>query len=162
MVAVILAQLTIAAADFFWLWRRHRRQLRMSRSEVQDEIKETEGDPALKMRVRRIRIRRARHRMLAAVSTATVIVTNPTHYAVALNYDKGKVEVPVLVAKGVDSLALRIRNTALEHGVPVVVNPSLARTLYRLPLGSSIPSDLYQIVAELIAYVWRLNGRRLS
>ncbi len=162
LLAVVLAQTVIAGADIFWLWRQHLRQLRMSRSDVKDETKETEGDPAIKMRIRRLRMRRARQRMLAAVPTATVIVTNPTHYAVALTYDTQKSSVPRLVAKGVDSLAMRIRDTAREHGVPIVANPPLARTLHQLPLGSPIPPELYKVVAELIAYVWRLSGRRRS
>jgi flagellar biosynthesis protein FlhB len=162
LLAVVLAQTVIAAADMWWLWRQHSRQLRMSRSDVKDEVKETDGDPAIKMRIRRLRMRRARQRMLAAVPTATVIVTNPTHYAVALTYDSKKSSVPRLVAKGVDSLAARIRDTAREHGVPIVANPPLARTLHQLPLGSAIPPELYKVVAELIAYVWRLTGRRQS
>jgi flagellar biosynthetic protein FlhB len=156
---VVLAQAVIAAADVYRLWRQHLRQLRMSRSDIRDETKETEGDPAIKMRIRRIRVRRARQRMLAAVPKATVVVTNPTHYAAALTYDSDNSRVPVLVAKGVDSLAIRIKEAASEHGVPIVTNPPLARTLHQLPLGSPIPPDLYKIVAELIAYVWRLNGR---
>ena len=157
LLAVVLAQTVIAGADVFWLWRQHLRQLRMSRSDIKDENKESDGDPAVKMRIRRLRMRRARQRMLAAVPTATVIVTNPTHYAVAK-----KSNVPRLVAKGVDSLAARIRDTAREHGVPIVENPPLARTLHELPLGSPIPAELYKVVAELIAYVWRLSGRRRS
>jgi flagellar biosynthetic protein FlhB len=162
LLAVVLAQTVIAVADMFWLWRQHLRQLRMTRSDVKDETKETEGDPAIKMRVRRLRMRRARQRMLAAVPNATVIVVNPTHYAVALTYDSEKSSVPRLVAKGVDSLAARIRETGREHGVPIVENPPLARTLHQLPLGSPIPPELYKVVAELIAYVWRLSGRRRS
>jgi flagellar biosynthetic protein FlhB len=162
LLAVVLAQTVIAAVDIFWLWRQHLRQLRMSRSDVKDETKETDGDPAIKMRIRRIRMRRARQRMLAAVRTATVVVTNPTHYAVALTYDSKKSSVPKLVAKGVDTLAARIRDTARENGVPVVVNPPLARTLHELPLDSAIPAELYKVVAELIAYVWRISGRRRS
>jgi flagellar biosynthesis protein FlhB len=160
LLAVVLAQLVIAGADMFWLWRQHLRQLRMSRSDIKDETKETDGDPAIKMRIRRLRMRRARQRMLAAVPKATVVVTNPTHYAVALSYDIKKSSVPRLVAKGVDTLAARIRDTAREHGVPIVANPPLARTLHELPLGSPIPPELYKVVAELIAYVWRLSGRR--
>jgi flagellar biosynthetic protein FlhB len=160
LLAVVLAQLVIAGADMFWLWRQHLRQLRMSRSDIKDETKETDGDPAIKMRIRRLRMRRARQRMLAAVPKATVVVTNPTHYAVALSYDVKKSSVPRLVAKGVDTLAARIRDTAREHGVPIVANPPLARTLHELPLGSPIPPELYKVVAELIAYVWRLSGRR--
>jgi flagellar biosynthesis protein FlhB len=144
------------------MWRQHLRQLRMTRSDIKDEAKETDGDPAIKMRMRRLRMRRARQRMLAAVSTATVVVTNPTHYAVALTYDSEKSSVPRLVAKGVDSLAERIRDAARKHGVPIVVNPPLARTLHQLPLDSPIPPELYKAVAELIAYIWRLSGRRPS
>jgi flagellar biosynthetic protein FlhB len=160
LLAVVLAQLVIAGADMFWLWRQHLSKLRMSRSDIRDEAKEMEGDPAIKMRIRRLRMRRARQRMLAAVPKATVVVTNPTHYAVALTYDTKKSSVPRLVAKGVDTLAARIRDTAREHGVPIVANPPLARTLHELPLGSPIPPELYKVVAELIAYVWRLSGRR--
>ena len=159
LLAVVLAQAVIAGADMFWQWRQHLRQLRMSRTDVKDETKETDGDPAIKMRIRRLRMRRARQRMLAAVPTATVVVTNPTHYAVALTYDSAKSSVPRLVAKGVDSMAARIREAAREHGVPIVENPPLARTLHQLPLDSRIPPELYKVVAELIAYVWRLNGR---
>jgi flagellar biosynthesis protein FlhB len=162
LLAVVLAQIVIAGADIFWLWRQHLKKLRMSRTDIKDEAKENDGDPAIKMRIRRIRMRRARQRMLAAVRTATVVVTNPTHYAVALTYNTEKGNVPRLVAKGVDSLAERIREAAREHGVPIVTNPPLARTLHQLPLDSRIPPELYKAVAELIAYVWRLSGRRRS
>jgi flagellar biosynthetic protein FlhB len=160
LLTVLVAQTVIAGADIGWLWRQHQRQLRMTRTDIKDETKETEGDPAIKMRIRRLRMRRARQRMLAAVPGATVVVTNPTHYAVALTYDSNKSNVPLLVAKGVDSLAARIKDTAREHGVPIVVNPPLTRTLHQLPLGSPIPPELYKVVAELIAYVWRISGRR--
>ena len=159
LIAVLLAQTVIAGADYFWVWRRHQRTLRMSRTDIRDEQKETDGDPAIKARIRRIRMRRARQRMLAAVPAATVVVTNPTHYAVALSYDSEKSHVPTLVAKGVDSMAARIRETAAAHGVPIIANPPLARTLHQLPLGAAIPPELYKAVAELIAHVWRLSGR---
>jgi flagellar biosynthesis protein FlhB len=162
LLAVVLAQVVIAGADMFWLWRQHLRKLRMSRSDIRDETKEMEGDPAIKMRIRRLRMQRARRRMLAAVPKATVVVTNPTHYAVALTYDTKKSSVPRLVAKGVDTMAARIRDTAREHRVPIVANPPLARALHELPLGSPIPPELYKVVAELIAYVWRLSGRRAA
>ena len=159
LLAVVMAQAGIAAFDIFWVWRQHHLTMRMSRTGIKDEQKETEGDPAIKMRMRRIRMRRARQRMLASVSHATVVITNPTHYAVALTYDSGKSAVPILVAKGVDSMAARIRDSAKQHGVPIVANPPLARTLHQLPLGTKIPPELYKVVAELIAYVWRLGGR---
>jgi len=133
--------------------------VRMSRQEVKDEHKETEGDPQIKARIRRLRMQRAKRRMLKAVPKAAVVVTNPTHYAVALAYQRGGTAAPRVVAKGVDSLALRIREVAREHNVPVVANPQLARTLHALELDREIPQELYQAVAEVIAYVWRLRKR---
>lgn len=159
LVAVLAVQAAIALADVVWMRLRHARGLRMSREELRDEQKEAEGDPKIKARVRQIRLQRARRRILAAVPKATVVVTNPTHYAVALAYDQGKSAAPRVVAKGVDSMAARIRETALAHGVPVVANPPLARALHRLELDAEIPPEHYKAVAELIAYVWRLGGR---
>ncbi|HTI80612.1 MAG TPA: flagellar biosynthesis protein FlhB [Acetobacteraceae bacterium] len=155
-VAVLVAQAAIAALDFFWVVLRHSRSLRMSRHDVMDELKETEGDPRLKARLRQIRVLRARRRMLAAVPKATVVITNPTHYAVALTYDRAKHAAPRLVAKGVDTLAARIREVAQENRVPIVANPPLARALYRVEVDSEIPAEHFQAVAEIIAYVWRL------
>jgi len=132
---------------------------RMTRQEVKEEHKETEGNPQIKARIRRLRMQRARKRMLRAVPKAAVVITNPTHYAVALAYQRGAVGAPRVVAKGVDTLAMRIRDIAREHNVPVVANPPLARTLHALDLDSEIPRDLYQTVAEVIAYVWRLRSR---
>jgi flagellar biosynthetic protein FlhB len=154
--AVLVAQAVIAALDFFWVVLRHSRSLRMSRHDVMDEQKETEGDPRIKARLRQIRVTRARRRMLAAVPKATVVITNPTHYAVALIYDRAKHAAPRLVAKGVDTLAARIREVAEENHVPVVANPPLARALYRVEVDSEIPAEHFRAVAEIIAYVWRL------
>lgn len=161
LIGVILAQTAIAAFDYFVVFRQHARQLRMSRTDIRDETRETEGDPAIKARIRRIRMGRARQRMLAAVRTATVVVTNPTHYAVALSYQSDAGGVPRLVAKGVDTVAARIREAARDAGVPIVENPPLARTLHQLPLNAFIPPELYKAVAELIAYVWRLGEGRV-
>ena len=139
---------------------RHVRGLRMSRHDIQEEQKETEGDPRVKARLRQIRTIRARRRMMAAVPKATVVITNPTHYAVALAYDRAKHAAPRVVAKGVDSLAARIREAAEANHVPVVANPPLARALYRVEIDADIPAEHYQAVAAIIAYVWRLGRAR--
>jgi flagellar biosynthesis protein FlhB len=158
---VLAAQAGIAAADYFWVTFRHNRNLRMSRHDILEEQKDTEGDPRLRARLRQIRSLRARRRMLAAVPKATVVVTNPTHYAVALAYDRAKHAAPRVVAKGMDSLAARIREVAEQNRVPVVANPPLARALYRVEVDADIPAEHYQAVAEIIAYVWRLARRPL-
>lgn len=157
LLVVLAAQAVIAVLDYVWVTLRHGRGLRMSRHDILEEQKETEGDPRVKARVRQIRNYRARKRMLAAVPKATVVITNPTHYAVALAYDRTKHAAPRLVAKGVDTLAIRIREVAEANRVPVVTNPPLARALYRVELDADIPAEHYQAVAEIIAYVWRLG-----
>jgi flagellar biosynthetic protein FlhB len=159
---VLAAQAGIAALDYFWVTLRHNRGLRMSRHDIQEEQKETEGDPRIKARLRQIRTLRSRRRMLAAVRKATVVVTNPTHYAVALAYDRAKHAAPRVVAKGVDFLAAKIREEAEANRVPVVANPPLARALYRVEVDADIPAEHYQAVAEIIAYVWRLARRPLQ
>jgi flagellar biosynthetic protein FlhB len=133
----------------------------MSRHDITEEQKETEGDPRIKARVRQIRVFRARRRMLAAVPKATVVITNPTHYAVALTYDRTRHAAPRVVAKGVDTLAIRIREMAEANRVPVVANPPLARALYRVEVDTDIPAEHYQAVAEIIAYVWRLGRHQI-
>ncbi|TCZ63643.1 EscU/YscU/HrcU family type III secretion system export apparatus switch protein [Roseicella aquatilis] len=149
-----IAVLDVAVVRWRWL-----RQLRMSREELKEEMRDTEGDPQVKARLRRIRESRARKRMLAAVPNAAVVITNPTHYAVALSYQQGETAAPRLVAKGVDTMAARIRAAAEEHGVPIVADPPLARALYRLEVDTEIPQEHWQAVAGVIAYVWRLQGR---
>ena len=106
-----------------------------------------------------MRMARARQRMMAAIPTATVVITNPTHYAVALAYDRGTQSAPRVVAKGMDEVAARIRALAAKHGVPVVPNPPLARILHKLELDAEVPAEHFQAVAEIIAYVWRLRGQ---
>ena len=149
----------LAALDLLLVRWRHLRQLRMSREDLKEEMRDAEGDPHVKARLRRLRESRARQRMLAAVPKATVVITNPTHYAVALFYQQGQSTAPRLVAKGVDEMAARIRAVAEEHGVPLVANPPLARALYRLEVETEIPAEHWQAVAEIISYVWRLQGR---
>lgn len=147
----------VAALDLLFVRLRHLRQLRMSRQELREELRESEGDPQVKAKLRQIRQARSRRRMLVAVRKAAVVVTNPTHYAVALAYERGSTAAPRVVAKGVDALAARIRAEAERHGVPVVSNPPLARALHGLELDAEIPVEHYQAVAEIIAFVWRLR-----
>ncbi|MGH7057772.1 MAG: EscU/YscU/HrcU family type III secretion system export apparatus switch protein [Acetobacteraceae bacterium] len=131
----------------------------MSREEARQELKEIEGDPHIKSRLRQIRNARAKGRMLGAVKKATAVVTNTTHYSVALAYERGNHAAPrVVVAKGVDAMALRIREIARANRVPLVANSPLARTLYRVDLDSGINPEHYQVVAEIIAYLWRLGA----
>lgn len=156
---LLAVQGAIAAADVLWVRLRHARRLRMSREDIRQESRESDGDPRIKQRVKQIRMQRARKRMLAAVPKATVVITNPTHYAVALAYDRASNAAPRVVAKGVDSMATRIREVAAVHRVPSVANPPLARALYRVELETEVPAEHYQAVAEIIAYVWRLGGR---
>jgi flagellar biosynthetic protein FlhB len=157
--AALLAFALIAVLDLLWVRWRHLERLRMSRQDIREELRESEGDPHVKARLRQIREGRARGRMMAAVPKAAVVITNPTHYAVALAYDDGSSAAPRVVAKGADAVAARIRAAAEEAGVPIVSSPPLARALYRLDLEAEIAPEHYQAVAEIIAYVWRLGGR---
>ena len=159
MIAMLVAQALIAIGDILLTRIRHTRSLRMTRQELREEQKEMDGDPLVKARIRRIRLQRARRRMLAAVPKATVVITNPTHYAVALAYSRDGDAAPRIVAKGVDSMAARIREVAAENRVPIVANPPLARALYPHELDRAIPEEFFAPVAEIIAYVWRLRGR---
>jgi flagellar biosynthetic protein FlhB len=132
---------------------------RMSKRELKEEYKEQEGSPEIKARLRQIRAARVKKRMMKAVPEATVVVTNPTHYAIALKYEKG-MGAPICVAKGVDSLAMRIRAVATEHGVAIVENPPLARALHAsVEIDDEIPVEHYKAVAEVIGYVLRLRRR---
>ncbi len=157
--AVLAAQALIAALDAVVTWLRHMRGLRMSRTDLRDEHREAEGDPMVKRRIRQLQMQRSRQRMMAAVPKATVVLTNPTHYAVALEYDRSRGGAPRVTAKGVDEVAARIRELAERSGVPMVANPPLARALYRVELDAEIPAEHFKVVAEVIAYVWRLKGR---
>jgi flagellar biosynthetic protein FlhB len=153
-----LALAMLAGGDYGvqrWRWYS---QLKMTRQEVRDEAKSHEGNPEIKARVRRIQRDMARRRMLHAVKTATVVVTNPTHFAVALEYRRQEMTAPVVVAKGQDEMAARIRAAAREHGVPMVENVTLARALYKTAdVGDAIPASLFGAVAEVLAYLVRLK-----
>jgi flagellar biosynthetic protein FlhB len=153
------AQPAIAGADFAWERRKHMRELRMSFQELKDEHKENEGNPHAKQRLRQLARSRARRRMMLSVPKSSVIITNPTHYAVALAYERGAQGAPRVVAKGADDVAARIRELAREHRIPIVANPPLARALFRVEIDTEVPSEHFKAVAEVIAFVWRL-GRR--
>ena len=155
-----VAYLVIAAADFIWQRYRHEKQLRMDHQEIKQEFKQ-QGLPAeIKSAQRRRAMELSRARMMDAVPSADVIVTNPTHYSVALKYDSGSA-APIVVAKGVDNLAFKIREAAKDAGVMIVPDPPLARTLYaNVEIGRQIPEDLFHAVAQLLAYVYRVAGAR--
>lgn len=159
------AALVLAALGVWDLWRQRRRylaDLRMSKQEVRDEAKEVEGNPQVRVRIRRLQRDLLRRRMMAQVPKATAVVVNPTHYAVALRYRVEEMAAPVVVAKGKNYLALRIRQKAVAHQVPVVENPPLAQALYQsCQVGQPIPVHLYRAVAEILAYIYRLMQGRL-
>jgi flagellar biosynthesis protein FlhB len=160
LMAALSALLVVAGLDYFLQYNRFMKRNRMSKQEVKEEHRQNEGDPAIKAKVRQIRIERSRKRMMAAVPTATVVIMNPTHYAVALKYESGKTEAPICVAKGIDALALRIRAVAEENDVPVVENPPLARALHAaVEVDQAVPAEHYKAVAQVIGYVMRLNGQ---
>jgi flagellar biosynthetic protein FlhB len=155
-VVAILA--VIAAVDYLFQYRQWYERQKMSLREVRDEFKDSEGDPKIKAKIRQIRVSRMRKRMMAAVPTATVVITNPTHFAVALQWERG-MNAPICVAKGQDLIALKIREVAGEHNVPIVENPPLARTLHAtVEIDEEVPTEHYKAVAEVIGYVMRLNG----
>ena len=151
----------IAAADVpFQLWQ-YQKKLRMTRQEVRDELKETEGRPEVKSRIRMLQQQAATRRMMEDLPNADVVITNPLHFAVALRYDEATMGAPRVVAKGRDLLAARIREVATAHGVPIFEAPPLARVLYRTTeIGAEIPGRLYTAVAQVLAYIYQLNERR--
>ena len=157
---VWLALAVIAGADLLYQRWSYARDLRMTKQEVKEEFKETEGDPRIRSRIRSLQFDMARRRMMQEVPKADVVVTNPDHVAVALRYDRLKDMAPVLVAKGAGWLCERIKKVARENKVAVVENPPLARLLYhKVPLGREIPVEVYRVVAEVLAYVYRLRGK---
>ncbi|HEX7390702.1 MAG TPA: EscU/YscU/HrcU family type III secretion system export apparatus switch protein [Acidiphilium sp.] len=155
-IAATVTQGIIAAADFGWTRSQFATKLRMSHTEIREEQKELDGNPEIKARLRMIRARRAKQTLKAAMARANVVVTNPTHYAVALEYRPGQAEAPKIVAKGADRLAGYIRELARENRVPIVSNPPLARALFRQDIETEIAPEHYKAVAEIIAYIWRL------
>lgn len=159
-VAVLL--LGTSAVDYFIQWRRFQLQARMTKQEAKKEAKERDGDPHLKARIRSIQRESARKRMMKAIPKADVVITNPTHIAIAIAYNPEDGFAPRVLAKGGDFLAERIKKIAREHGIPTVENKPLARTLYKhVKVGQMIPRSLYQAVAEILAYVYKIKGKRV-
>jgi flagellar biosynthetic protein FlhB len=156
----VLALLGVGALlDFIWQRQRFLTRMRMTKEELKEDFKQSEGDPHVRARQRQIRMERARRRMIQQVPKATVVVVNPTHYAVALRYEQGETPAPECVAKGVDAVALRIRAVAEEAGVPVIEDPPLARALYaNVEVDEIIPQQHYEAVAKIIGFI--LAGRR--
>ncbi|MGB8398139.1 flagellar biosynthesis protein FlhB [Bradyrhizobium sp.] len=164
MTAVVAMLAAVAIADYLFQYRQWYERQKMSLQEIKDEFKQSEGDPHIKGRIRQLRQQRMKKRMMAAVPRASVIITNPTHYSVALSYDRG-MAAPVCVAKGVDTIALKIREVARAHDIPIVENVPLARALYAtVDIDDEIPVEHYHAVAEIIGYVMGLkrglSGRR--
>jgi flagellar biosynthetic protein FlhB len=156
--AVVAVLAIIAAADYLFQYRQWYNKLKMSLQELKEEFKQTDGDPHVKAKIRQLRMERTKKRMMAAVPQASVIITNPTHYAVALQYDRG-MSAPVCVAKGLDNIALKIREVGAEHDIPIVENPPLARALHAtVEIDEEVPPEHYKAVAEVIGYVMRLQG----
>ncbi len=155
----VIAILFLSVFDFWFQRHQFQRDMRMSKKEVKDEQKSSEGDPLVKARIRQVQREVSSRRMLADVPDATVVVTNPTHFAVALNYDPGLADAPRVVAKGVDEVAETIKRIAREAGVTMFEDPPLARALHRsCEIGSEVPEELFQAVAAVLAYVYRLRG----
>lgn len=162
LIGVLAVMAVLAAADVFYQRYTYMKKMRMSKQDVKEEYKQSEGDPMVKMRLRQIRFERTRRRMMAAVPKATVVVTNPTHYAVALLYEPESMAAPKLVAKGADLIAKCIRELAEEHKVPIVENPPVARALFAtVEVDQVVPPEHYKVVAEIISFVFKLKRKVL-
>ena len=160
MIGVLIVLLVIAAIDLVYQRYEYGKKMRMSRQEVKDEYKQSEGDPHVKARLRQLRMERARQRMMQSVPQADVVITNPTHYSIALKYDPEEMPAPIVVAKGTDDLALRIREVAKEHDIVVYEDKPLARLLYDVvEIDEMIPFEHFKAVAEVISYVFKLKGK---
>jgi flagellar biosynthesis protein FlhB len=158
----VYAFMVWGSIDLFRQQRTFERDMRMSKQEIRDEAKESDGNPQVKQKIRRIQRDALRRRMMSQVPTATAVIVNPTHFAVAIRYHSESMSTPVVVAKGKNYLALRIRAIAIENLVPIVENPPLAQALYSsVEIGQEIPSDFYRAIAEILAYIYKLRGRRL-
>ena len=160
MAGVLIAFLIIAAIDLVYQRMEFMKKMRMTKQELKDEYRQSEGDPQVKAKLRQLRAEKARQRMMQNVPNADVVITNPTHFAVALQYDPDKMEAPVCLAKGMDNIALKIREVAKENKVTIYENPPLARVLYdAVEIDEAIPAEHYKAVAQVISYVFKMKGK---
>lgn len=158
---ILFIIIVFAIMDFYFSKFYYMKSLRMSKQEIKDEYKNMEGDPQVKGRIRRIQMQMAQKRMMSNVPNADVIITNPTHYAVALSYDNVKNKAPLVIAKGIDFIALRIKEVGRENNIPIIENPALARSLYeQIELDREIPNEFYKAMAEIFSYVYELKRKR--
>ncbi len=158
---VLAVLLLLGILDFFYQRWKHTKDLKMTKQQVKDEMKQTDGDPETRKRRMRMQQQIAMQRVSSAVPQADVIVTNPEHISIAIKYDADNMNAPKVIAKGADFLALRIRQIAMQHEIPIVERKPLARAMYKsVPIGSEIPPEFFQAVAEILAYVYRLSGRK--
>lgn len=157
---ILLIIIIFAIIDFFFTRHYYFKQLKMSKQEIKDEHKQMEGDPLVKGRIRQIQLKMSKERMMADVPDADVVITNPTHYAVALKYDNEKSDAPIVLAKGINFLALKIKDIANESKIPIVEDPALARALYdQVEVDQEIPEGLYKAIAEIFTFVYNLNNK---
>lgn len=155
-----LILIVLAIFDYMYQRYEHAKSIRMSKQDIKDEYKKSEGDPLIKGKIREKQRRMALQRMMQEVPKADVVITNPTHFAVAIKYDAGQMQAPTVIAKGTDYIALKIKQTAKDNGVMTMENKPLARALYaQVEIGESIPADMFQAVAEVLAYVYKLKGK---
>lgn len=159
--AILLIIIIFAIIDFYFTRHYYMKSLRMSKQEIKDEFKNMEGDPQVKGRIRRIQMQMAQKRMMSSVPNADVVITNPTHYAVALKYDNKVDSAPKIIAKGIDFLAIKIKDIAKENKIPIIENPALARSLFeQIDIDREIPSEFYKAMAEVFSYVYELKRKR--
>lgn len=160
MSGILVVLLVVAVMDLLYQRFEHYKKMRMTQQELKDEYKQTEGDPHVRAKLRQLRQEKARTRMMQAVPEADVVITNPTHFSIALKYDPDEMDAPIIVAKGVDDLAMRIREIAKENDIPLVENRPLARVLFdKVDIDAPIPEEHYKAVAEIISYVFQLKGK---
>ncbi len=149
----------IAFLDFLFVKWEMEQKMKMTKQELKEEFKQSEGDPHIKAQIRSIQQEMARKRMMADVPKADVIVTNPTHISIAIRYDSKEMSAPLIIAKGADLVAMKIREVAREHDIPIIENPPVARLLHKMDIGENIPEDLFKVVAEILAHVYSLKGK---